>query len=95
MIRSHNDAYELATAIDNTLSEGQTVNINWMQIRKENDRLYVVGQIHRHDEGEQKYMPCEFADFVIWPERKRFNDAIRNEANELYFERLRTWPNLG
>jgi hypothetical protein len=94
MIRSHNDAYELATALDNTLAEGESVNINFIIIRKENDRLYATGQIHRHGEGEQKYVPCEFADFVIWPERKRFNDAIRNEANKVYFERLRNWPNI-
>ena len=94
MIRSHADAYELAQVIDNALAEGETLTLHLLQIRKQDDRLYAIGQSHRCDEGEQKYVPCEFADFVLWPERRRVNDWLRWKVQQARFEQLRSWPAL-
>ena len=78
IIRSHDDAYTVASAIYEWLQEGQAIDINFIRIRKQGIYLFAVGQAHRCNEGEQPYIACEFADFVLWPERKRINDALRS-----------------
>lgn len=92
-IRSHDDAYALAKAIDNTLAEGESKSFNLITVTKRDIWLYVTGQIY-NDGKETKFVPCELADFVLYPERKRVNDALKAEWNAAYFNHLRNWPNV-
>lgn len=89
MIRSKQDAYKFAEALDQDVAEGSSRNINLIQIRKENGYIYAVGQNHQCGH-EQKYTPAEFADFVIFPERKRINDWITTQK----WMALTKWPSV-
>ena len=89
MIRSKRDAYKFAEALDNDLADGAKMNLNLIQIRKDNGYLYAVGQNHQCGH-EQKYTPAEFADFVLYPERKRINDWIQTQR----YMALMKWPSV-
>ena len=79
IIKSHADAYRLAERIHNAMTEGEILRINFINLRKEGIHFVVSGQ--SHNEGrEGVYMSSELADFVLYPERKRVNDALRSNV---------------
>lgn len=77
IIRSREDADTVAAMLDEQLQDGQSVSINLIDITKVDDMFTAIGQTARYS---GKYTPCEFADFVLYPERKRVNDWIRTYA---------------
>lgn len=75
IIRTHQDAYDTANEIERILGNGQTVvSMNWINIKSVDGRFQVEGQSHRGN----LYYKSELADFVLFPERKRWNDAVRS-----------------
>ncbi len=75
IIRSYKDAYDTANEIEHKLENGATeVSMNWINIRLVDGKFQVSGHAH----GETTYgTKSELADFVLYPERKRWNDAVK------------------
>jgi hypothetical protein len=90
IIKSHADAYTLAEGIFSALREGEILKINFINLRKEGIHFVVSGQSHREGR-EGVYMSSELADFVLYPERKRVNDALRSNV-ELFATLLSRVP---
>lgn len=74
IIKSHRDAATVAYQIEDA---GQALNLNMIKVEIIDGFIYATGQEHRYGEGPQRYTASEFAEFVLWPERKRVNDWIR------------------
>ena len=76
-IRSKEDAYEVATELIDSLPVGQTATWQTTTFTKVNaDCVTIAGGETCGKSG--MFYPCELADFVLYPQRKAFNDYIRS-----------------
>lgn len=75
-IRSNAHAHKVASHLDARMSIGQTAALAGFSITKVDDREFVVAGagVNPHN---NKYLACELADCIIWPNRKAWNVAIK------------------
>lgn len=71
MIRTKDQAYKVASWIDERLPDGGTVIIAGERIVKNGHFLYFP------ERNTTQWTPCEIADFIIWPNRKVWNQELR------------------
>ncbi len=82
-VRSHNDAYELAWQI----AQGGRFTANTITFEPVGDGATVI--CHRPDNPNPRYVSCELADFVIWPNRREINDWLHRMRTEQAEQRKR------
>lgn len=84
MIRSKEHADKVARHIDEFLQDGQFAIIAGERIEKRDGCLYLPSR------QSSQMTPVEIGEFVIWPNRKQWNQELR----EVKAKKLLTWPNI-
>ncbi len=100
-IRSYEDAYEIAEQIIERMEEGQAIGLNAITLRKVSSyRVKVAGAEYTHEENQRygredhlessgHFTSVELGEFILFPERKRVNDALTSGVVERQLEQSR------
>jgi hypothetical protein len=75
IIKSKAGAYETAEAIYNQLAEGEAITLN--TITFERNDIYLLITMFGRDKA--RFVACEAAELILWPNRRELNDSIRSD----------------
>jgi hypothetical protein len=75
-IKSHADAYALATALEQKMANAETIEMNCISFTHYGDGKFSANWDYYYD--HKTFYTCELADFIIWPNRKAINDYLKS-----------------